>query len=296
VRKLGVDYAAVAARNPRVVYCSISGFGQDGPYRDRAALDLVVQAESGMISITGEPGSDEVRCGISIADVTAGMYAAFAVTAALQARHATGAGQFLDVAMLDTQASVLQTAIGAYLADGRVPAPLGNAYPTLVPYQTFATKTRVLALGVPSDKVWRALCHALGVSSMAADPRYATNADRSAHRSELVHVLRTIFMQRSYEDWETNLLAAGVPVGAVNTIDRVVDHPQFHARGTLVSAEHPVAGTVKVVGNPVRYSATPGGFDRPAPLLGQHTEEVLRERLGLDPESVARLRTGGAIG
>jgi crotonobetainyl-CoA:carnitine CoA-transferase CaiB-like acyl-CoA transferase len=296
VQKLGVDYLSVAARNPRLIYCSISGFGQDGPYRDRAALDLVVQSESGMISITGEPGSDGVRCGISIADITAGMYAAFAITAALQARHSTGQGQFLDVSMLDAQAGVLQTAIGAYLADGCVPAPLGNAYPTLVPYQTFSTTTRVLALGVPSDKVWAALCGALGLHTLATDERYATNAGRRAHHEALVGALQAVFAQRSYEEWEAALLAAGVPVGAVNSIDRVVDHPQLQARGTLVAVDHPVAGRVRVVGPPVRFSDTPGALTRPAPLLGQHTDEVLRERLGLDDDAIARLRKGGAIG
>src|SRR5262249_25995827 len=160
----------------RAIYCSISGFGQDGPYRDRAALDLVVQSESGMISITGEPGTDGVRCGVSIADITAGMYAAFGISAALEARHRTGAGQFLDVSMRDAQIGVLQNAIGAYLADGQVPGPLGNTYPTLVPYQTFKTTTRVLSIGIPSDKVWQALCRCLGLAALGADPRYATNA------------------------------------------------------------------------------------------------------------------------
>ncbi len=296
VQRLGIDYAAVAARNPRAIYCSISGFGQDGPYRNRAALDLVVQAESGMISITGEPGTDGVRCGISIADITAGMYAAFGITAALQARHTTGVGQFLDVSMLDAQAGILQTAIGAYLADGHVPGPLGNAYPTLVPYQTFATRTRVLALGVPSDKVWQALCRAMGLDVLAGDQRYATNAGRREHAQALLRTLEAVFAQRTYEEWEAALLAAGVPVGAVNTMDLVVDHPQLAARGLLVAVDHPVAGPVKVVGPPVRFSGTPGGVAGPAPLLGQHTDEVLRERLGLTDDGIARLREEGAIG
>jgi formyl-CoA transferase/CoA:oxalate CoA-transferase len=286
----------VSGRNARAIYCSISGFGQDGPYRDRAALDMVMQAESGLISITGEEGGDGVRCGISIADITAGMYAAFAITAAVEARHTTGNGQLLDVSMLDAQVAVLQTAIGAYLADGRVPAPLGNVYPTLVPYQTFATATRILALGIPSEKAWRSLCQVVGREEWASDERFATNAGRRAHRETIVDALRAIFETRAYEDWEADLLAAGVPVGAVNTIDRVVAHPQVRARGALVTTEHPVAGTVQVVAPPVRFSATPGGFDRAAPLLGQHTEAVLRERLALDEETIARLRRDGAIG
>src|SRR5438270_262691 len=180
VAKLGIDFPRVQARNPRLVYCSISGFGQDGPYRDRAAMDLIVQAESGMMSVTGEPGSHGVRCGVSIADMAAGMNAAFAILAALHARSRTGRGQFVDVSMLEGQLGLLDTMIGGYLADGIVPAPMGTAYKALLPYQTFRTRTRDVAIAVGSDSLWRIFCPLLGLEGMRDDPRYATNAARSA--------------------------------------------------------------------------------------------------------------------
>jgi crotonobetainyl-CoA:carnitine CoA-transferase CaiB-like acyl-CoA transferase len=296
VQRLGIDYASVRERNPRVIYCSISGFGQDGPYRDRAALDLIVQAESGMISVTGPPGGPGVRAGVSIADITAGMFSAFAIVTALHARERTGRGQFIDVSMLESQLSILHGVVGAYLADGIVPGPWGTAYAALLPYQTFRTKTRDLALGVGSEKLWRTFCRLIGLEELAIDPRYATNAARVANRPSLIETLQAVFLTRPYEEWEAILMGGGVPVGAINTMDRVVDHPQVVARGALVECDHPVAGKVRVVGPPARLSETPADVRMPAPLLGQHTEAVLRERLGLDDREVSRLRGIGAIG
>ncbi len=294
--KLGIDYERARARHPGIIYCSVSGFGQTGPYRDRAALDLIVQAESGMMSVTGEPGGRGVRCGVSIADMTAGMYAAFGILTALHAREKTKRGQFIDVSMLEGQLGLLHGMIGAYLADGIVPQPMGTAYKALLPYQTFRTKTRDLALAVGSDKLWRIFCPLLGIGDMLDDPRYATNAARATNRESLIARLGAVFLTKSYEEWEAILLPAGMPMGAINTIDRVVEHPQVEARGMLVEHEHPVAGTVRMVGVPVRLSETPGAIRTPAPLLGQHTDEVLRDRLGFDDEEIARLRRAGAIG
>jgi crotonobetainyl-CoA:carnitine CoA-transferase CaiB-like acyl-CoA transferase len=296
VAKLGIDYARVRERQPRVVYCSISGFGQDGPYRDRAALDLVVQAESGMISITGEPGSHGVRCGVSIADITAGMYAAFGILAALHARQTTGRGQFLDVSMLEGQLGILSGMIGAYLADRIVPEPMGTAYGALLPYQTFRTQTRDIAIGIGSDKLWRAFCPLVGLADLADDPRYVTNAARKANRASLIATLQDAFLAKTYEQWEAILMPAGIPMGAINTIDQIVEHAQVAARGALVESTHPVAGTIRVVGPPVRMSETPGSVRTPAPLLGEHTDEVLRERLGMNDAEIARLREAGALG
>jgi crotonobetainyl-CoA:carnitine CoA-transferase CaiB-like acyl-CoA transferase len=295
VAKLGIDYARVRERQPRIVYCSISGFGQDGPYRDRAALDLVVQAESGMISITGEPGGAGVRAGVSIADITAGMYAAFGILAALHARQQTGRGQFLDVSMLEGQLGILSGMIGAYLADGIVPGPLGTAYGALLPYQTFRTRTRDIAIGIGSDKLWRTFCPLVGLAQMMDDPRYVTNARRNANRMSLVAALQEAFLTRSYEEWEAVLLPAGIPMGAINTIDQVVDHAQVRARASLVESTHPVAGSIRMTGPPVRMSDTPGTVRTPAPLLGEHTEEILRERLGLAPSEITRLRDAGVV-
>jgi crotonobetainyl-CoA:carnitine CoA-transferase CaiB-like acyl-CoA transferase len=296
VAKLGIDYARVHRRQPRIIYCSVSGFGQDGPYRDRAALDLVVQAESGMISITGEPGSRGVRCGVSIADITAGMYAAFGILTALRAREKTGRGQYVDVSMLEGQLGILSGMIGAYVADGIVPQPMGTAYGALLPYQTFRTKTCDMAIGIGSDKLWRTFCPLVGVPHLAGDPRYVTNAARHANRASLVAALQDALLARTYEEWEAILMPAGIPVGAINTIDKVVEHPQVTARAALVECDHPVAGRIRMVGPPVRLSETPGAVRAPAPLLGEHTDEVLRERLGLSDREIARLREAGAIG
>ncbi|MBI3491636.1 MAG: CoA transferase, partial [Acidobacteria bacterium] len=296
VAKLGIDYEPAKARRPTIIYCSVSGFGQNGPYRDRAALDLVAQAEGGMVSITGEAGGRGVRCGVSIADITAGMYSAFGILTALHARARTGRGQFIDVSMFDGQLGLLSGMIGAYLADGIVPKPMGTAYGAVLPYQTFQTTTRDIAIGVGSDKVWRTLCPLLGLAGMAADPRYATNAARHANRPALIETLQRAFLTKTYEEWEAILLPAGVPMGAINTIDQVVVHPQVAARGSLVESTHPVAGTIKVVAPPVRMSDTPGTVRTPAPLLGQHTEEVLRDRLGISPNEIARLKGARVIG
>src|SRR5262245_23631274 len=295
VAKLGIDYAQVSARQPGIVYCSVSGFGQDGPYRDRAALDLVVQAESGMISITGEPGRPGVRCGVSIADITAGLYAAFGIMTALHARQRTGRGQFVDVSMLEGQLGILSGMIGAFVADKIVPEPLGTAYGALLPYQTFRTKTRDIAIGVGSDKLWRTFCPLLGLPELVDDPRFVTNARRNANRMSLVAALQEALLTRTYEEWEAVLLPAGIPMGAINTIDQVVDHAQVRARASLVESTHPVAGSIRMTGPPVRMSDTPGMVRTPAPLLGQHTEEILRDRLGVTVEEVSRLKREGII-
>ena len=296
IDKLGLGYEAARARNPRIIYCSVSGFGQTGPYRDRAALDLILQAESGMMSVTGEEGGRGVRAGVSIADMTAGMYAAYGIMTALHARARTGRGQQVDVSMLEGQLSLLQTMVCAYLGDGQVPKPMGTAYKALLPYQTFRTKTQDLALAVGSEKLWKDFCPLLGAPEMTNDPRWHNNAARGKNRESLIARLQEIFLTKTYEEWEAILVPAGIPMGAINPIDRVVDHPQVKARNVLVECEHPTAGKVKVVAPPVRLSETPGNVRSPAPLLGQHTAAVLREQLGLSDGEIERLRGLGAIG
>jgi crotonobetainyl-CoA:carnitine CoA-transferase CaiB-like acyl-CoA transferase len=294
--KLGIAYEQARQRNPGIIYCSVSGFGQTGPYRDRAALDLIVQAESGMISITGEPGSRGVRNGVSIADMVAGMWAAFGIMNALRVKDKTGQGQSIDVSMLEGQLGLLQGTIGSYMADGIVPEPMGTAYKALLPYQTFRTKTKDLALAVGSDRLWRLFCPILGLADLLDDPRYASNAARVQNRDTLIQTLQEVFLTKTYEEWEALLLARGIPMGAINTIDQVVSHPQVQARGMIVESDHPVAGKVKVVGVPVQLSQTPGSVRTPAPLLGQHTDEVLHTYLGLAEADIAALRQAGAIG
>ena len=294
--RLGLGYEAAAARNPGIIYCSVSGFGQDGPYRDRAALDLILQAESGMISVTGEPGGRGVRCGVSIADMTAGMYAAFGIMLALRVKERTGRGQAIDVSMLEGQLSLLGTMIGAYLSDGEEPAPMGTAYKALLPYQTFRTKSRDLALAVGSEKLWKVFCPAIGCPELAHDPRYRTNSARAKNRDTLIRRLQEVFLGKTYEEWEAALLPHGIPMGAINTIAQVVEHPQVKARQALVEMDHPRAGKVQMVGVPVRLSATPGAVRTPAPTLGEHTDQVLADLLNLSPEKISALRAAGVIG
>jgi crotonobetainyl-CoA:carnitine CoA-transferase CaiB-like acyl-CoA transferase len=296
LEKLGIDYEKGRARNPGIVYCSVSGFGQSGPYRDRAALDLIVQAESGMISVTGEAGGRGVRAGVSIADMTAGLYAAFGIMNALRVKEKTGRGQYVDVSMLEGQLGLLQGSIGSYLADGVVPTPMGTAYKALLPYQTFRTTTKDLALAVGSDRLWHIFCPIMGLEDLMADARFATNAARVQNRQELIARLQEVFLTKSYQEWEDLLLTHGIPVGAINTIDQVIEHPQVRARGMIVENAHPVAGKVKLVGVPVKLSETPGGVRAPAPLLGQHTEEVLQTYLGMGADDMAALRQAGVIG
>ncbi len=296
LHKLGIDYEQGRARNPAIIYCSISGFGQTGPYKDRAALDLIIQAESGMVSITGEPGSRGVRNGVSIADMTAGTYAAFGIMNALRVKDKTGKGQSIDVSMLEGQLGLLQAPVGAYLADGIVPEPMGTAYKQLLPYQTFKTQTRALALAVGSERLWKIFCPVMRLEEITDDPRFVTNAARNQNRQLLIDKLQAVFLTKSYEEWEALLVQHGIPVGAINTIDDVVDHPQLKAREAIVTVDHPVAGPVKMVGVPIKLSETPGSVRSPAPLLGQHTDDVLQTVLNLSDAEIASLREAGAIG
>ncbi len=294
--KLGLDYATAQKRNPGIIYCSISGFGQDGPYRDRPALDLILQAESGMVSVTGEAGGHGARAGVSIADLTAGMNAAFGIMLALRVKEKSGIGQAIDVSMMEGQLALLGTMISNYCWTGEIPKPMGTAYKALLPYQTFQTKTRDLALAVGSEKLWKVFCPVIGCPELANDPRYVTNVDRARNRDSLVASLQQAFLTRSYEEWEELLTENGIPVGAINNLAQVVDHPQVKARGSIVEIEHPRAGKIRVVGVPVRLSATPGAVRTPSPRLGEHTDVVLRELLGLGAEEIDALRAAGALG
>ena len=294
--RLGVDYETARKRNPGIIYCSISGFGQDGPYRDRPALDLILQAESGMISVTGEAGGHGARAGVSIADLTAGMNAAFGIMLALRAKEKSGIGQAIDVSMMEGQLALLGTMISNYCGTGDIPRPMGTAYKALLPYQTFQTKTRDLALAVGSDKLWKVFCPAIGCPELTDDARFRSNVDRAQNRESLVEKLQQVFLSRSYEEWEAILSKNGIPMGAINNLEQVVNHPQVKARGSIVEIDHPRAGKIRVVGVPVRLSATPGSVRTPSPALGEHTDEVLAELLGLNEAEIKALRTAGALG
>jgi crotonobetainyl-CoA:carnitine CoA-transferase CaiB-like acyl-CoA transferase len=295
LKRLGLDYDAARKRNPAIIYCSVSGFGQDGPYRERAALDLILQAESGMISVTGEPGSSGTKAGVSIADMTAGMYCAYAVMLALRVKDRTGEGQQVDISMMEGQLALLGTNIANYFANGEIPRPLGTAYSVVVPYQTFRTKTRDLALAIAGEKLWRKFCPVMGCPELLDDPRYVNTVERSRHRGVLIAKLQDVFLTRSYEEWEKLLLDNDIPVGAINNIAQVVEHPQVKARHSLREVEHPEVGKVRVVGSPVRLSKTPARTPTPSPIHGQHTREVLREVLGLKAEEIDALAAAGVV-
>jgi len=295
LKRLGLDYEAARKRNPGIIYCSISGFGQDGPYRDRAALDLILQAESGMISVTGEPGTTGTRAGVSIADLTAGMYCAYGVMLALRVKERTGEGQQVDISMMEGQLALLGTSIANYFANGEIPKPMGTAYPVVVPYQTFHTQTRDLALAIAGQKIWQKFCPTIGCPELLEDPRYRTTTDRMNNRDTLIPVLQKVFLTRSYEEWEPLLLKNDIPVGAINHLGQVVEHPQVRARGSLIELDHPKVGRVRAVRSPVRLSRTPAQPRTPAPLHGQHTGEVLKEVLDMKADDIARLEAAGVV-
>ena len=295
LEKLGLGYEAVSARNPGIIYASISGFGQDGPYRERAAMDLILQAESGMISITGEEGGSGVRCGTSIADMTAGMYAAFGIMLELRVKDKTGQGQRIDMSMMEGQLGLLNTMIASYGVEREMPAPMGTAYKALLPYQTLRTKTGDLAIAVGSEKLWKVFCPAIGRPDMLTDERFVGNRLRVTNRTALIDIVQTALLAKTYEEWEQIFLKAGIPVGAVNNIGQVVDHPQVAARESLITMDHPRSGKVMMANVPVRLSKTPGSVRTPAPALGEHTGEILQALLGLSAAEVARLAAAGVV-
>ena len=296
LKKLGLDYEEAKKRNPGIIYASISGFGQDGPYRDRAALDLILQSESGMVSVTGDQGSSGTRAGVSIADMTAGLYCAYGVMLALRMKEKTGAGQQIDISMMEGQLALLSTMISAYCQDGKVPRPTGNTYAALVPYQTFHTKTRDLAIAIAGDKLWRKLCPTIGCPELTDDPRFAKALERNRNREILLPMLQKVFSTRPYEEWEPLLVANDIPVGAINDLSQVVKHPQVKARKSLVDVEHPRAGKIPVIRSPVRLSRAPFEVRSPAPILGEHTNEVLRDVLGMTETQISALETAGVLG
>ncbi|HYH40949.1 MAG TPA: CoA transferase, partial [Burkholderiales bacterium] len=240
-------------------------------------------------------GTHGTRAGVSIADMTAGMYCAYAVMLALRVKDRTGVGQQVDISMMEGQLALLGTQIANYFADGKVPEPMGNAYSVVVPYQTFHTRTRDLALAIAGEKLWKKFCPIMGCPELLEDPRYRNTVERSRHRDTLIPTLQAVFMTRSYEEWEAILLENDIPVGAINNLAQVVEHPQVKARQSLRDVDHPSVGRVRVVGSPVRLSKTPAREPTPSPVMGQHTREVLQEVLGLSADEVAKLEAAGVV-
>ena len=296
--RLGLGYQELARVNPRLVYCSISGFGQTGPYRERAGYDFLVQGMGGLMSITGEPddvpGGGPVKVGVAIADILTGMYAATAVLAALAHRERTGLGQQVDLGLLDVQVAMLANQAMNHLVSGRPPGRLGNAHPNIVPYQAFRTGQGHLVLAVGNDGQFARFCEVAGRPELARDERFATNAGRVRHRAELVPLIESILAGRPAAEWIEALERAGVPCGPINDLAQVFADPQVRHRGMRIEVPHPLAGAVPLVASPIRLSGAPPPPAAPPPLLGEHTQEVLLG-LGLDGAEIASLREKGVV-
>jgi crotonobetainyl-CoA:carnitine CoA-transferase CaiB-like acyl-CoA transferase len=293
--RLGLGYEAMRRRNPRLIYCSISGYGQDGPSRDEAAMDLVVQSSSGLLSITGTADGESVRCGYGVTDVTAGLFSVIGILLALRARETTGVGQFVDVSMLDSMISTMSSNYMTYLGSGEVPKPMGTAFPTVVPYRVFQTLDRAVAIAVGSEKLWTAFCRVIERPDLERHPDYASNAARIRNRDRLEPLLEEVFRARFSADWVARLQAAGIPASLVRNFQEVAEHPQSGVRSMFPKIEHPVAGRHRVTGTPVKLSGTPGSPGAPAPLLGQHTLDALQQLLGLGQPELESLAERAVI-
>jgi crotonobetainyl-CoA:carnitine CoA-transferase CaiB-like acyl-CoA transferase len=283
LKRYGLDHASLLALNPRLVYCSITGFGQTGPYAPRAGYDFLIQGMGGLMSITGRADSEEgagpQKVGVALTDIMTGLYATIAVQAALAERGRSGLGQHIDLALLDVQVACLANQASNYLAGGVVPARMGNAHPNIVPYQDFPTADGDMILAIGNDGQFARFCAIAGHAEWASDPRFATNPQRVANRATLIPLLRRATVERTTHDWVDALEAAHVPCGPINRIDEVFADPQVRSRGLRIELPHPTAGRVPLVANPIRMTGSPVAYRRPPPLLGEHTAEVLAEWL-----------------
>ncbi|SCM80728.1 conserved hypothetical protein [uncultured Sporomusa sp.] len=295
MEKFELGYSSLKEINPRIIYAACSGFGQTGPYRNKPAYDVIVQAMGGIMSITGPEGGPPVRVGASIGDIIAGLFTVIGIELALYHREKSGHGQMIDVGMLDCQLAVLENAIARYMVTGTAPEPMGSRHPSIAPFEAFTAKDGSLIVGAGNDKLFEKLCKVIGQPGLAQDSRFATNATRTQNVRQLKDLLDAAFVHKTVDEWLQVMEDAGIPCGPINTMDRVVNNPQIVARDMLVGTEHPVAGMVKMAGIPIKLSDTPGAVEQPAPLLGQHTEEILQEFLGLSVQEINKLRENKVI-
>jgi crotonobetainyl-CoA:carnitine CoA-transferase CaiB-like acyl-CoA transferase len=297
--RYGLSYEDLKQVNPRLIYCSVTGFGQTGPYREHPGYDFMIQGMGGMMSVTGEPdgapGGGPQRAGVPVADIITGMYASIAICAAIAHRAETGIGQQLDLALLDSQIALLAYQNTNYFATGKAPKRIGNLHPNIAPYQPFKTADGNVILACGNDNLFRKFCAAAGCTELAEDPRFASNGKRVENRAELTRLLQAVFARRRTREWVELLEAAGVPNGPINDVAQVFAEPQVQARGIKVELDHPVAGKLPTVASPMRFSATPVEYRLAPPVLGQHTEEILRGLLRLDDAAINKLRADGTI-
>ncbi|HUV22860.1 MAG TPA: CaiB/BaiF CoA-transferase family protein [Gammaproteobacteria bacterium] len=295
LKKYGLDYASLQALNPKLVYCSITGFGQDGPYAQRAGYDFMIQAMGGMMSVTGAADGEPQKIGVALADVTTGLYAANAIQAALIHQLKSGQGQYIDMALLDVQVATLANQAMNFLATGNNPRRYGNAHPNIVPYQSFQCSDGFIILAVGNDAQFTRFCELAGKPELAADERYQTNSGRVRNRHSLLPVVSEIMLSKSTADWLEQLNQRGIPCGPINNLDQVFADPQVRHRGLQLELAHPTAGRAASVANPIKLSKTAIEYRRAPPLLGQHTDEVLGRLLNLDDEALATLRAAAII-
>jgi len=294
MKRLGLDYDVLRQHNPRLIYAACSGFGQTGPYAQKPAFDVIVQAMGGIMSITGEPDGPPIRPGASVGDIAAGLFLCIGILAALQERTRSGQGQMVDIGMLDCQVAITENAFARYFATGEIPGPLGTRHPVFTPFQVFATKDSYVAVAIAGEQ-WPLFCATIERLDIMDDPQFADGYLRTQHYDELEPILNQAFETKTTWEWLAEFEAVGIPCGPVNTVDRVAGDPQIAARQMIVELFHHRAGPLRVTNTPIKLSRTPGLVDRPSPELGEHTEEVLNTLLGLGQEQILSLRQSGVI-
>ena len=299
LKKYGLDYESLKKINPQIIYCSITGFGQTGPYANRPGYDFAIQGMGGLMSITGKPddvpGGGPQKVGVALADITSGLYATIAILAALANRYETGEGQYIDLALLDVQTAVLANQAMNYLTTGQAPVRLGNEHPNIVPYQSFATANGYVILAVGNDAQFKRFCELANHAELADDLRFTTNRERVRNRAILIPIIEKIMKQRNSEEWLQKLDEENIPCGPINTIDKVFENEQIQHRGMQLKMSHPVAEEISMVANPIQFSKTPNKYDRPPPLLGEHTGEILTELLKIDKAEIETLKKAEVI-
>ncbi len=293
MERLGLGYDLLKQKNPQLIYAAASGFGHSGPYSKRPAYDAIVQAMGGIMSITGQQGGPPTRVGSSIGDITAGLFATIGILAALAYREKAGTGQKVDVAMLDSQVAILENAIARYTANGEIPEPIGNRHPSITPFEPFDTYDGQLMIAVGNNTLWSKFCTVIEREELRDDPRFDTNPLRTANQQELKRILTDTLRTKTTNEWRSIFDQSGIPNGPINSVDEVIKDPQIIAREMIVEVDHPQAGKTSLPGIPIKLSKTPGSIRLPAPLLGEHTVEILRDIFGFTPQQIQAMEDQG---
>ncbi|MFB6357125.1 MAG: CaiB/BaiF CoA transferase family protein, partial [bacterium] len=295
LERAGFGYEDVKEYNEDIIYTSISGFGQDGPWKDEPGFDLSIQGLSGLMSLTGDPDGPPTKFGTSISDILSGIYAAFGTTMALYHREKTGEGQYVDVGMLDSMVSLLTYQAGRYFATGEVPERMGNFHPTISPYETFKTEDGYINLALGNDSLYEQFCELIDREDLINDERFASNPDRVDHQEEIHEIIEQETVKKTTDQWLEELSEAGIPAGPIQDLEEVFNHPQVLFRDMLEKVEHPEAGEISVTGVPIKMSETPGDVEDPPPKLGEQTEDILREKLGYSSDEIETLRDDDVV-